>query len=158
MAAVTIYSDFGAQKKLSQPLFPLFPHLFAMKCWDQMPWSLFSECWVLSQLFHFPLSLSSRGSLVLLCFLAILSCPKDNFMNICESTSWTVKHRNEWLLPNIAEGHKTCPESTWGMFKEISHIFKSRFQHYLNLVSDKNFIHNDCNELIHICCSFQMEV
>ena len=30
MAAVTICSDFGAQKN-SQPLFPLFPHLFAMK-------------------------------------------------------------------------------------------------------------------------------
>ena len=27
------------------------------------------ECWVLSQLFHSPLSVSSRGSLVLLCFL-----------------------------------------------------------------------------------------
>ena len=27
------------------------------------------ECWVLSQLFHSPLSLSSRGSLLLLCFL-----------------------------------------------------------------------------------------
>ena len=33
--------------------------------WDRMPWSSFSECWVLSQLFHSPLSLSSRGSLVL---------------------------------------------------------------------------------------------
>ena len=32
-------------------------------------WSLFSECWVLSQLFHSPISLSSRGSLVLLHFL-----------------------------------------------------------------------------------------
>ena len=31
-----------------------------------MPWSQFSECWVLSQLFHSLLSLSSRGSLVLL--------------------------------------------------------------------------------------------
>ena len=39
-------------------------HLFAMKWWDWMPWSLFSECWALSQLFHSP-SLSSRGSLVL---------------------------------------------------------------------------------------------
>ena len=29
----------------------LFPHLFAMKWWDQKPWSLFFECWVLSQLF-----------------------------------------------------------------------------------------------------------
>ena len=32
-----------------------------MKWWDQMPWSSFSECWALSQLFHSPLSLSSRG-------------------------------------------------------------------------------------------------
>ena len=30
---------------------------------------IFSKCWVLSQLFHSPLSLSSRGSLVILCFL-----------------------------------------------------------------------------------------
>ena len=37
MAAVTICSDFGAKKSLS--LFPLFPHLFAMKWWDQIPWS-----------------------------------------------------------------------------------------------------------------------
>ena len=25
-------------------MFPLFPHLFAMKWWDQMPWSSFFEC------------------------------------------------------------------------------------------------------------------
>ena len=31
MAAVTIYSDFGAQKKKSLSLFPFFTHLFAMK-------------------------------------------------------------------------------------------------------------------------------
>ena len=42
---------------------------FAMKWWDQMPWSSFSGCWVLSQLFHFPLLLSSRGFLVSLHFL-----------------------------------------------------------------------------------------
>ena len=29
----------------------LLPHLFAMKWWDQMPWSSFSERWALSQLF-----------------------------------------------------------------------------------------------------------
>ena len=43
--------------KISLSLFPLFPHLFVMKWWDQMPWSLFFECCVLSQfftlLFHF---------------------------------------------------------------------------------------------------------
>ena len=58
---------------------PLFPHLFAMKWWDQMPWSLFSECWVLSQLFHSLLSLSSGGSLVLLIFL-----PKGSVIYISE--------------------------------------------------------------------------
>ena len=52
MAAVTICSGFGAPPKYSLSLFPLFTHLFAMKWWDQMPWSYFSECWVLSQLFH----------------------------------------------------------------------------------------------------------
>ena len=34
-------------------LFPLFPHLFAMKWWKWMPWSWFSECWVSSQHFTF---------------------------------------------------------------------------------------------------------
>ena len=56
MAAVTICSDFGAPKYS----FSLFPHLFAMKWWDQMPWSSFSECWALSQLFHSPLSQGSN--------------------------------------------------------------------------------------------------
>ena len=65
MAAITICSDFGAPKIKSAT----FPHLFAMKLWDWMPWPSFSECWVLGQLFHSRLSLSSRGSLVLLCFL-----------------------------------------------------------------------------------------
>ena len=60
MAAVTICNDFGAQEN-SLSLFLLFLHLFAMKWWDWMPWSSFFECWILSQLFHSPLSLSSRG-------------------------------------------------------------------------------------------------
>ena len=51
-------------------LFPLSPHLIAMKWWDQMP-SQFFEYRVLSQLFHSPLSLLSRGSLGPLCFLPL---------------------------------------------------------------------------------------
>ena len=39
MAAITICSDFGAQENKSLSLFPFFPHLFAMKWWDQMPWN-----------------------------------------------------------------------------------------------------------------------
>ena len=60
MAVVTICSDFGDHCKWSPPSVygeNDFPHLFAMKWWDQMPWSSFFECWVLSQLFHSPLSL-----------------------------------------------------------------------------------------------------
>ena len=38
MAAVTIRSDFGAQENKSATIF-IFPHLFFMKWWDQMPWS-----------------------------------------------------------------------------------------------------------------------
>ena len=34
--SVDICSDFGTPQN-SQPLFPLFPHLFPMKLWDQMP-------------------------------------------------------------------------------------------------------------------------
>ena len=48
--------------------FPSFS-LFALKWWDQIPWSWFFKCWVLSQFFHSPLSPSYRGFLVHLCFL-----------------------------------------------------------------------------------------
>ena len=55
--------------KIKSDTVSLFPHLFPMKWWNQMPWSLFSECWALSQLFNSPLWLSSRGFLVPLHFL-----------------------------------------------------------------------------------------
>ena len=45
MAAVIVPSDFGAQENKTYH-FPFFPHLFAMKQWDQMPWSWFF--WMLS--------------------------------------------------------------------------------------------------------------
>ena len=37
---------YWSPKKQSLSLFPLFPHLFAMKWWDWMPWSLCFERWV----------------------------------------------------------------------------------------------------------------
>ena len=69
MAAVTICSDFGAPKNKVWHCFHCFPIYF--------PWSggtrchdlLFSKCWALGQLFHSPLSFSSRGFLVPLHFL-----------------------------------------------------------------------------------------
>ena len=36
MATVTVHSDFGALENKNLSLFPHFPHLFAMKLWDQM--------------------------------------------------------------------------------------------------------------------------
>ena len=34
-------------------LFPLFPHLFAKKWWDRIPWSLVFECWAFKPAFSF---------------------------------------------------------------------------------------------------------
>ena len=50
-------------KKIKSVTVSIVSPLFAMKWWDQMPWSLFFECWVLSQPFHSPLPLSSRGKI-----------------------------------------------------------------------------------------------
>ena len=44
------------------------------KGWDHMLWSLVFESWAVSQLFHFSLSPSSRGSFILLCFLPLGWC------------------------------------------------------------------------------------
>ena len=74
MAAVTIYSDFGAQEHKVYHCFHCLPFY--------MPWShgtgsrdlYFFECWVLSQLFHSLLSPSSRSSLVLPPFLLLGWC------------------------------------------------------------------------------------
>ena len=68
MAAITICSDFGVQKNKVWHCFHCFPIYFRSHG-DRMPWSSISECWALSQLFHSPLSLSSRGFLVPLHFL-----------------------------------------------------------------------------------------
>jgi len=74
MAAVTICSDFKAQENKVCHYFHRFP--------VYLPWSdgtrrhdlSFFECSVLSYLFHCPLSLSSRGSLVPLHFLPLGWC------------------------------------------------------------------------------------
>ena len=64
MSTVTIHSDFGAQENKICHYFHIFPHLSTKKWWDQVPSSWFFESWVVSQLYHSPLWLSSRGSLV----------------------------------------------------------------------------------------------
>ena len=46
-------------KKIKSVTVSIFSPSICQKVMDQMPWSTFSECWVLSQLFHSPLSLSA---------------------------------------------------------------------------------------------------
>ena len=50
-------------QKIKSVTVSLFPHFFAMKWWNWMPWYLIFECWILSQPFHSPLSLSLKGCL-----------------------------------------------------------------------------------------------
>ena len=61
-------------RKIKSDTVSTVSYLFPMKWWDQMPWSSFSECWALSQFFHFLLSLSSRGFSVPLHFLTQQCC------------------------------------------------------------------------------------
>ena len=88
MAAVTICSDFGAQKNKVFDWFHSFP--------IYLPWSdgtryrdlSFSECWVLSQLFHSPLPLSSRGSLTFFFnFPHFLKLAQNPFSHPCTKLS-----------------------------------------------------------------------
>ena len=60
-------------KKIKSITVSIVSHLFAMKRWEHMPWSFF-ECWVLSQLFHSPLSPSPRHYLASICFRPWGSC------------------------------------------------------------------------------------
>ena len=68
MAVVTICSDFGASR--NKVSVSIVSASICMKWWDQMPWSLFFECWILSQLFNSPLSLSSV--LLIFCKMATI--------------------------------------------------------------------------------------
>ena len=51
-------------KKMKSDTVSTFSPSICHEVWGRMPWSSFSECWVLSQLFHSSLSPSSRVSLV----------------------------------------------------------------------------------------------
>ena len=123
MAAVTICSDFGAQKN-SLTLFPLFPHLFPMKWWDQMPSSSFSECWALSQLFHSPLK--SRDITLPTKVRLFKAMVFPVVMYGCES--WTIKkaeHRRIdafewWCWRRLLRVPWTARRSNQSILKEIS--------------------------------------
>ena len=87
-----------------------FPHLFAMKWWDRIPLSSFFECWVLSQLFHSPLSPLSRGSLASLHFLPL---------HLHIFTIWAT--RKAQALWSVHKNHiKICCSGKWPQGGSIS--------------------------------------
>ena len=63
MAAVTICSDFGVQVNKFCHCFHCFPIYLPWIDGAKMPWSYFFEVWVLSQLFHSPLTPSSLSAI-----------------------------------------------------------------------------------------------
>ena len=73
VAAVTICSDFGVQESKIL-LFQISHHLFAVKSWHQLPWSLLFKCWDLSQLFLYPLSPFSKVLSSSLSATSMVSC------------------------------------------------------------------------------------
>ena len=73
MAAVIICSDFGAQKNKVDTASTVSSYI-SHEVTGPDAMILVSECWVLNQLFHSPLSLTSRGSLVPLHFLPKAWC------------------------------------------------------------------------------------
>ena len=97
MAAVTIYSDFGARKSKVCHCFNCFSIYLPWSDGTGLPWSLFSDCWALSQLFHSLLSLSSRGSLALhfchkggvTCISEVFDISLEIFIPACASSSPT---------------------------------------------------------------------
>ena len=110
MAAVTICSDSGAQKNKVWHCFHCFPIYFPW--WDWMPRSSFSECWALSQLFHSPFSLSSRGFLVAL----HLKSHKKIRYGSCSSKSIRNAHvcNCRFRMPNrILKGAHREPDQTY---------------------------------------------
>ena len=68
-----------------------------MKWWEEMP-CLFSECWALIQLFHSPLSLSSRG------FLSSSSLSAIRVVSYGFSSShvwmWELDYKGSWVPKN----------------------------------------------------------
>ena len=120
-----------------QSLLPLFPLLFAMKWWDQIPWSKFVECWVLSQFFRFLLSLSLRGSLVPLHFL-----PLEWYIFEVVHLSSGNLDSNLWLIQPIISHDVLCIKVKWARW------------HYTVLFSILNFEPVSCSMSGSNCCFF----
>ena len=96
MAVVTIWSDFGVSQNKISRCFHCFP--------IYLPWSdgtgchelKFSECWVLSQLFHSLLSLSSRDSSSLLSAIRLCHLHIWDYRYFSQQTWFQLKLPPDW--------------------------------------------------------------
>ena len=93
MAAVTICSDLGAQENKICHCFHFPSLLFAMKWWDQMPWSWFFECRVLSQLLHSAFHSHQEAFWFLLIF-----CHLSVIIYICEVVYISPESAKNWCF------------------------------------------------------------
>ena len=107
MVAVTIFSQWGClspflgtqENKMSW--FPFFPHVFAMKWWNQMPWSQFF--WMLS--FKPAFTLSS--------FSLITSVQFSYSFMSDSATSWTAVRQASFSITNSWSYSNSCPLFQW---------------------------------------------
>ena len=144
MAVVTIYSDFRAPKIVSH-CFHCFPHLFAMKWWDWMPWPSFLN----AELFFFFEFLKciylfqlETNYLAILWWVLPYIDMNQPWVYMC-SPSWTPFH----LLPHpIPQGHPNAPAlntlshasnlDSWS----VSHMIIYMFQCYSLKSSHPRFL------------------
>ena len=112
-----------------------FPPPICHEWWDWMPWFGFFECWVLSQLFHSPLSSWSRGSLVPLHFL-----PLEWYIFEVVHLSSGNLDSNLWLIQPIISHDVLCIKVKWARW------------HYTVLFSILNFEPVHCSMSGSNCC------
>ena len=106
-------------KKITLTLFPLFPHLLAMKWWDWRPWFLFFEYWVLSYFFHYPLSPSLvhkelEDPITCVRWGRTGTCPKKALLFL-DCSSLYLRH-----LPSLISNCSHLPFGTQGRSRDCS--------------------------------------
>ena len=129
-------------RKIKSATVSTVSHLFAVKWWDQMPWSSFSECWALSQLSHSPLSLS---------FV-------QHALNQVTTWSYWVNSRDiQFRERQIGEGQDKhsvpFPRSSQSNGREVSHLdccsFSARTLQDVNCLTGVKWIYH--------CALYQMK-
>ena len=107
---------FWSPRKEKWSLLLLFSLLFAMMWWDWMPCSHFFECWDSSQLFHSPLSPSSRdsSSFSLSAYRVVICISEVDDISACslDSNLWVtqpgISHDVLWKEVKQGDNIQTC--------------------------------------------------